>query len=80
VATTKKVSLAIGADELAWAKERARRGKSLSSVVTEALRTARRLDARKEMIAWLFEGRPAPTEAELANLRAEWDSRSTPAR
>ena len=75
--STQKVSLALGVDELAWAKKHARRGKSLSSVVTDALRTARRLEARKEVLAWLFEGRDPPRDRELAQIRAEWESPST---
>ena len=80
MAGTKKVSLALGVEELAWASRRAAGGRSLSSVVTEALRTARRLEARREVIAWLFDGRPAPTEEELERIRQEWESPSTLAR
>ena len=75
--STKKVSLALGLDELAWAKRRAGRKRSLSSVVTEALRVARRLEAQKEVVAWLFEGKPTPPEAQPSRVRSEWDSPST---
>jgi hypothetical protein len=65
MASTAKVSVAIGRSELAWAKTVARReGKSLSAVVTESLAERRRLTALAEVVAWMSEGQPPLTEAE----------------
>ena len=66
MAATAKVSVALGQAELGWAKARARReGKSLSAVVTEALASQRRLEALAEVVGWVREDQPPPTEAEL---------------
>ena len=63
---TAKVSVAIGRDELAWAKTLARReGKSLSAVVTESLAERRRLEALADVVEWMGEGQPPLTAAEL---------------
>jgi hypothetical protein len=68
--STAKVSVAIGRDELAWAKTVARReGKSLSAIVTESLAERRRLTALAEVVAWMGEGQPPLTEAELNTAR-----------
>jgi hypothetical protein len=72
MASTEKISVAIGRDELAWAKSVARReGKSLSAVVTESLAERRRLAALGEVVAWMAEGEPPLTEAELNVARHE---------
>ncbi|MBZ0251221.1 MAG: hypothetical protein K8F93_16320 [Burkholderiales bacterium] len=76
-ATVKKVSLAIGREELAWARKRAKHeGRSVSSVLTEVVRLARqaeierarRRDAWSEVLAWALEGQPpfSPEEHEDA--------------
>ena len=65
--STAKVSVAIGEDELAWARSVARReGKSLSAVVTESLAERRRLAAMREVVEWMGEGQPPVTAEELA--------------
>lgn len=53
--SVKKVSVAIGQDELAWARRRAEReGTSLSAVLTDATRAAREIETRrkKQQAAW----------------------------
>ncbi len=47
--TVRKVSVAIGRDELEWARKRARREKtSISAVLTDAARQAREAEALRE--------------------------------
>lgn len=47
-ATVKKVSVAIGREELAWAKKRAKHeGRSISAVLTEVVREARQAEAKR---------------------------------
>ena len=76
MAATEKVSVAIGRDELVWAKALARREKkSLSAVLTEALAERRRLRALADVVAWMGEEQPALTKAELRAARRELDSR-----
>jgi hypothetical protein len=70
--TTAKVSIAIGRDELAWAKTLARReGKSLSAVVTESLAERRRLAALSDVVTWMQEGQQPLTSAELGAAQRE---------
>lgn len=67
-----KVSVAIGREELGWAKNRAaREGKSLSALLTETLAERRRLEALAEVVAWMGEDAPAVSKAELAAARRE---------
>jgi hypothetical protein len=76
MAATEKVSVAIGRDELAWAKALARREKkSLSAVLTEALAERRRLRALAEVVTWMGEDQPPLTKPELRAARRELDSR-----
>jgi len=71
---TRKISISVDDHELAWAKKRAKkRGVSLSSVVTGALHDMRTLEARREVLVWLFEKQPRPTESELEEIKDEWD-------
>jgi hypothetical protein len=64
--STAKVSVAIGEDELAWARLVARReGKSLSAVVTESLAERKRLAAMREVLEWMGEGEPPLTRGEI---------------
>lgn len=64
---TAKVSVAIGEDELSWARSVARReGKSLSAVVTESLSERRRLAALRDVVDWMGEGDAPLSAAELA--------------
>jgi hypothetical protein len=77
MSTTAKVSISVAEPELlAWAKERAeRRGVSLSSVFTEAVRLERQIEARGRVLEWI--GPDAkPTAAEAAAIVAEWDEPS----
>lgn len=68
--STAKVSVAIGEEELAWARALARReGKSLSAVLTESLAERRRLVALREVVAWMGEGEAPLSDAELAAAR-----------
>lgn len=79
--STAKVSVAIGRDELAWAKTLARReGKSLSAVVTESLAERRRLVALAEVVAWMEEGQPPLSDAELRVAQRELAAKRTRAK
>lgn len=71
-ASVEKVSLAIGREELEWARQRAeRQGTSLSAVLTEAARVARELEAHRArqdaawgaFLAWATEGEGVSPEA-----------------
>ena len=65
--STAKVSVAIGEDELAWARSVARReGKSLSAVLTESLAERRRLAALREVVSWMGECQDPLSDEELA--------------
>lgn len=78
MATTEKTSLAIGLEELSWARSRASHlGLSLSGVVTAALREARRRDAQlaAQRAAWAtYLGDDVPTDDELRAARAELEA------
>jgi hypothetical protein len=80
VSLTEKVSVAIGREELAWAKTLAtREGKSLSAVLTEALAERRRLAALAEVVAWMGDDQRPITDAELkAAQRALSPAREPP--
>lgn len=70
--STAKVSVAIGQDELAWARAEARRqGKSLSAVVTESLAERKRLEAMREVLEWMGEGKPPLTREEIDDAKKE---------
>lgn len=67
---TAKVSVAIGEDELAWARSVARReGKSLSAVVTESLAERKRLAAMRDVLEWMGEGQPPLTREEIERAK-----------
>ena len=69
---TAKVSVAIGEDELAWARSVARReGKSLSAVFTESLAERKRLAALREVVAWMGKGEEPLSKEELAAANRE---------
>jgi hypothetical protein len=71
-----KVSVAIGRDELTWARDRAaKEGKSLSALLTETISERRRLDALAEVVAWMGDDKPALSEAELTAARRALRSR-----
>jgi hypothetical protein len=66
-----KVSVSIDEDDLAWLKRQAkRRGKSLSYVVTESVRQARRERALDEVLKWL--DAPKLTLEQLESYRRQW--------
>jgi hypothetical protein len=70
--STAKVSVALGEDELAWARSVARReGKSLSAVLTESLAERRRLAALREVIDWMQKGEEPLSQDELAAANRE---------
>jgi hypothetical protein len=76
---TAKVSVALGEDELEWARSVARReGKSLSAVLTESLAERRRLAALREVIDWMQKGEEPLSQDELAAANRELGTR-TPA-
>lgn len=65
--STAKISVAIGEEELQWARSLARReGKSLSAVVTESLGERRRLTALRDVVSWMGEGEVPLTKEEIA--------------
>jgi uncharacterized protein (DUF1778 family) len=76
MATTEKISVAIGRDELRLAKDAAEQeGMSLSAFVTEAVRARieerRRLEAARRVLA-TFEPEDFPTAEEQRALLALW--------
>jgi hypothetical protein len=72
VGATEKTSVAIGRDELAWARERAERdGTSLSAVVTEAIRRRKQLEAWVELRDALLGGQEPISLAEARAMEAE---------
>jgi hypothetical protein len=73
--SVEKVSVALGRDELEWARERAEReGTSLSAVLTQATRQVRELEAAQarqdaawaEFLEWATDGKGLPEEAVAA--------------
>jgi len=78
--STAKVSVAIGEEELEWARSIARREKkSLSAVVTESLAERRRLAALREVVSWMGQGEEPLSEQELAAANRDL-ARPAPAR
>jgi len=70
--STAKVSVAIGEEELEWARSLARQeGKSLSAVLTESLAERRRLAALREVVAWMGDGAAPLSKEELAAANGE---------
>lgn len=70
MAVTRKISVALGVEEEAWAKKRAKKLRtSVSAVVTEAVRLARQMEARREVLDWL--GGPVGAK-EREEIRREW--------
>jgi hypothetical protein len=79
--SVEKVSVALGRDELEWARERAEReGTSLSAVLTQATRQVRELEAAQtrqdaawaEFLEWATNGKGLTQEA-VASATAELD-------
>ena len=72
MASTQKLSVSIGIAEAKWVRARARRKKkSVSAIVTEALATVQRLEARREFLARL-EPDELATDAEAEAIRKQW--------
>lgn len=68
-----RIRVALGEEELAWARARAKRLKtSISAVVAEAIRERRRAEASREVLDWLLEVNPRATSAELEEIEREW--------
>ena len=73
MAVTQKLSVALGRAEAAWVKKRATKLRtSVSAVVTEVVRSAQQLEARREVLDHLVDGAEPPTKKELARARREW--------
>lgn len=78
MATTEKISVALGREELRLARRAAEQeGLSLSAFVTSAVRARvaekRRADAAREVLA-SFEADELPTEAQQQELLALWSA------
>jgi hypothetical protein len=70
-AKVEKLSVSLGTEEAAWAREQAEAsGSSVSAVLTEALRKQRQNLARRRLLDEL--GTDDITEEDLAAIRAEW--------
>jgi hypothetical protein len=80
VAAAEKISISLGAEDLAWARRQAKaEAKSLSAVLAEAVRRQRQAAARARLLADL--GTDDITDRERDAVRGEWRSpRSTPTR
>ena len=71
-----KISVSISAEDLRWAKERAKREvTSVSAVLAEALRRQRQAEARATLLAEL--GTDDITERERNEVRREWQAAAT---
>jgi hypothetical protein len=80
VAAAEKISISLGAEDLAWARRQAKaEAKSLSAVLAEAVRRQRQAAARARLLADL--GTDDITDRERDAVRGEWRSpRSRPTR
>jgi hypothetical protein len=68
-----KVSVSLSSEDLAWARARAKvQAKSLSSVLSDALRRQRQSEARLALLQEL--GTADITDADLAAMRSELDA------
>lgn len=73
MAVTQKISVALGRAEASWVKKRASKLKtSVSAIVTEAVRAAQQLEARREVLAHVTDGADPPSPKELVRVRREW--------
>ena len=71
--SVEKVSVSLGTEEIAWAREQAESaGSSLSAVLTDALRRQRQSEARRKLLELL--GTDDITDADLDAIRDEWRS------
>ncbi len=72
MASTEKISISVGKDDLKWLRRRAKRsGGNLSAVIAEATRLLRQREARERLLA-RFGQDAKVSEAEAAAIRAEW--------
>lgn len=70
----KKISVTIDGEELAWLRQQAkRRGKSLSSLLSEAIREQRRRQAERTVLEYLGDA-VTMTPDELDELARSWDA------
>jgi hypothetical protein len=71
MAAAEKISVSVGMEDLSWARRRAKReAKSLSAVVSEALRRQRQAEARARLLLDL--GTDDITERDRDQVRDEW--------
>ena len=71
---TSKISVSVSDEELSWARREARiRRRSLSAVVSDALRRARQAEARERLLAEFGDAAKASPE-ELAQIYREWQA------
>jgi hypothetical protein len=74
-----KVSISLSAEDLRWAKARAKRElKSVSAVLAEALRRQRQAEARAALLADL--GTDDITDRERNEVRREWSDKPSGSR
>ena len=67
------IAVALPSEDLAWARARAEReGTTVPTVVSHAVRKARQLEARVEVLAWLADGQRPLTAEELDAVEREW--------
>ena len=72
MASTEKVSISVGKDDLKWLRQRAKRsGGNLSAVIGEATRLLRQREARERLLARFGTDADVPA-AEADAIRAEW--------
>jgi hypothetical protein len=77
MAAAEKISISLGAEDLAWARRRAKTEvKSLSAVLAEAVRRQRQAEARARLLVDL--GTDDITERERDEVRNEWRARREP--
>ncbi len=68
MATAEKLSVSIHSEELAWARKHAKAsGRSLSAVLTEALRAQRRAQAMQRLLKRLGAGKLTQSQIDAAD-------------
>ena len=72
--TVSKVSVSLLAEHADWLRESAQKqGRAPSAVLGDAVETAKRVAAQRELVAWLQKGSAGPVTAEhMEAVRAEW--------
>lgn len=77
MATAEKISISLGAEDLAWARRQAKaEAKSVSAVLAEAVRRQRQADARARLLSDL--GTDDITDREREAVRSEWRAQPSP--